>query len=339
MNKPIPSSQEIADGESVRDRIMTRLLERRNEFVSGEDLSAAAGVSRTAVWKHIHVMEQWGFVFDSSPKKGYRMTTVPDLLVGPLLKPRLPQSCVLGRHVVFLPETASTNAVAMELAASGAADGTLVTAWEQTGGRGRRGHAWSSPRGGLWMSLVLQHALPLARAAELTLLASVAVRRAVKDAWGLTADIKWPNDLLIAGRKVCGILAEIRADGESVQHAVLGIGINSAIEADAFPDELAAIATSLQAVAGRSVPNLTLASAILRELEPMYLDLCRGGSGFLAVAEEWRSASITLGRHIAVRTANRTHTGTAVRMDDSGALHLLVDGGETIVIHSGDVLF
>lgn len=328
-----------ADGDGIRNQILSMLLEQHNQYVSGEELSAAAGVSRTAVWKHVRVLEQWGFEFDSSPKKGYRITSVPDLLLGPLLRPHLSPTCVLGRHVVFLPDTASTNAVAMRLAASEAADGTLVTAWEQTSGRGRRGHTWFSPKGGLWMSIVLQRSLPLARAAELTLLASVAVRRAIAQTWAIEVDIKWPNDLLVDGRKICGILAEIRADGESVEHAVLGIGLNSDIRGDTFPPELTNVATSLQAVTGKSVPNIALAVAILNELEPMYLDLCRGGSGFQAVSEEWRLSSATLGRRITVKVVDKMYTGEAVGMDDSGALHLQLDSGETLVIHSGDILF
>ncbi|MDQ0188570.1 biotin--[acetyl-CoA-carboxylase] ligase [Alicyclobacillus cycloheptanicus] len=327
------------ESEQLRDRILTALLSERDGYVSGEHLSEVTGVSRTAVWKHIKHLERLGFRFEAAHRLGYRLVETPDLLMAPLLAQYLPKEASFGKHVRWLPSCDSTNKTAMGLAGAGAPHGTLVTAWEQTGGRGRRGRAWFSPQGGLWMSLILQHPIALSRAAELTLLCSVAVRRAIRATCGASPDIKWPNDLLMGGRKICGILAEIRADGETVQHAVLGIGINSNIPATAFPPDLLAIATSLAIETDSTIHNLTLAAAILKELEPMYRDLEAGGAGFQAVAGEWRAASATLGRHIRVQTASKVLEGDAVDVDDSGVLYLRVDSGQVIPVHSGDVLF
>lgn len=338
MTTPVVSNP-TGQGASIRTQVLEALLSAKDQYVSGERLSQAAGVTRTAVWKHIKALQEIGFCFDSAPKLGYRLTHVPDLLLGPLLTRELPQGAVLGRAVHWLPETHSTNAVAMDLANQGAADGTLVTAWEQQGGRGRRGRNWFSPRGGLWMSFVLQRPLALSRAAELTLLCSVAVRRAVLASCGLSPAIKWPNDLLLDGRKVCGVLAEIRSDGESVQHAVLGIGLNSNIPAESFPPELAEVATSLSAVLQQPIANLPLAAAIVSELEPLYDDLAAGGRGFQAVAQEWRAACSTLGKRVSVQLTKELVTGEAIGIDDHGALRLRLDTGTVIDIHSGDVLF
>ncbi|MCL6637308.1 MAG: biotin--[acetyl-CoA-carboxylase] ligase [Alicyclobacillus sp.] len=322
----------------VRQQVLSALLAADGAYVSGAELSRRSGVSRTAVWKHMQALQRLGFVIDSAPHKGYRLQQCPDVPLAPLLAPLLPDVCTLGRHVVWLDTVPSTNAYAADLARQGAPHGTLVVAREQTGGRGRHGRSWYSPPGGLWMSLVLRRPLWLQRAAELTLLACVAVRRAILHQTGLAAGIKWPNDLLFDGRKVCGILAEVRAEGEQVEYAVLGIGVNNRMAADQLPDDLRQRATTLTAH-GANLDNTSLCAAILTELDPLYLDLTQHGRGFAAVAAEWRAASVTLGAWVRVQTPHALVEGQALRVDDSGTLYVQTAAGQEVPVHSGDVLF
>lgn len=325
--------------QAIRDDIIEALLQTGDAFVSGPALSARSGITRTAVWKHIQALERLGFVIESRHRLGYRLVQTPNLLLEPLLKRHLAPDSEFGRTVHWHESLPSTNQTAARLALEGAPHGTMVTAWAQTGGRGRRGRAWFAPQTGMWWSLILKRPVPLARAAELTLLTCVAARRALVDLTGLPVLIKWPNDLLLAGKKVSGILAEIRADGENVQHAVLGVGINTNIPGVLFPEDVHDIATSIVAAGGHPVDHCLLTGRILKELEPLYKQLSAGQPAFQTVSEEWRAASATLGRTVRVQTANGLVEGVAEALDDGGILYLRRPNGSTLPIHSGDVLF
>jgi BirA family transcriptional regulator, biotin operon repressor / biotin---[acetyl-CoA-carboxylase] ligase len=329
------------DTEHKRNQVLFRLIKayQQGEFVSGNDLSEILGVSRTAVWKYMRNYEDLGFEIESIPRLGYRLKSLPDIPVEPILSLYLPDDVSLGRVVHWFSQVDSTNTVASRLSRDGAHHGTIVGALEQTGGRGRRGRVWFSPKEGLWFSLILKRPIPLARAAEITLLASIAVRRAVMSLTGLPIQIKWPNDLLCHGKKVCGILAEIRADGETVHSVILGIGINCNSPAEDFPQELRDIATSLFVEAQHAVNRAELLARVLSEFEPMYNGLAVGKSGFRDVSEEWRAASATLGRRIRVQTASEVIDGFATGMSDSGILYVTDDSGTVHAVHSGDVLF
>lgn len=331
-----PTTSPAGTTAFIRNTILTRLLDASG-YVSGEALCEAVGVTRTAVWKQIRHLEGMGFEFDKRHGVGYRIKNTPDLLLEPLLRQRLPATVRLGQRVVWQPETASTNADAAKLASVGAQHGTIVTAAVQTGGRGRHGKPWSSPAGGLWQSIILRQPIPLHRAASLTLLASVAIRRALQRQTQLPITIKWPNDLLCNGRKICGILAEIRAEGEHVQHAVLGFGLNTNLSAQALPSHLTN-ATSTLIETGHPISHLDLESDLLQELEPLLGCLREGGPGFATVSEEWRQASATLGRHVRVAIGDQFVEGEAIQLDDDGVL--LVQNADGIArIMSGDVLF
>lgn len=188
------------------------------------------------------------------------------------------------------------------------------------------------------MSTVLKKPFPLRRAAELTLLASVAVRRAIVRQTELPIRIKWPNDILCQGKKICGILAEIRADGENVEYAVLGVGMNTNIPLQDFPDDLKEKATSLFGESGKPISNLQLAGDFLTEFEGLYEDLL-AGEGFAAVSDEWRAASSTLGTKVRVQTGQTVIEGVAEQIDDTGTLYLRTPDNALKAIQSGEVLF
>lgn len=329
----------VGTTQAIRDDIIQALLQMGDAFLSGPAISARTGVTRTAVWKHIQALERLGFVIESRHRLGYRLLHVPNLLLEPLLRRHLTTDSDFGRTVHWYESLASTNQTAAHLAVEGAPHGTMVAAWAQTGGRGRRGRTWFAPQSGMWWSLILKRPVPLARAAELTLLTCVAVRRALVELTGLPVLIKWPNDLLVAGRKVSGILAEIRADGENVQHAVLGVGINTNIPGPMFPEGIRDIATSILAASGQPVDHCALTGRILTELEPLYQLLSAGQPAFRTVSDEWRAASATLGRTVRVQTATGMLEGTAESLDDGGILYLRRPDGSILPIHSGDVLF
>lgn len=326
------------DTQALRDQIVGEFLQAGDQPVSGTRLSERTGVTRTAIWKHIRQLEELGFTFDSAPKIGHRLMHTPDVLMEPLL-PNVFEHTGLGHPVIFSPEVDSTNRLASELASQGAPHGTLVAAQEQTSGRGRRGRVWFSHPGGAWFSLILKRQFALSRAFELTLLASVALRRVISELTNLDVRIKWPNDLFVNNRKVCGILAEIRSDGEQVQQAVVGIGINCNIPMDAFPEEVLQVATSLLAESGQVVNRTQLVARFLAVYGEMLEFLFRGEPAFERVHEEWCAHSHTLGREVRVQTNREVVEGRAIELDKDGTLVVQTQTGAKIYIHSGEVLF
>jgi BirA family biotin operon repressor/biotin-[acetyl-CoA-carboxylase] ligase len=328
-----------ADAEEAREAVADALLDAAGAFVSGTALSEKTGLSRTAIWKHVQALVDQGFVIESTPRLGHRLKAVPDKALPVLVRRHLDAGTELGRRGIWHEEVDSTNTLASEWARRGAPNGFLVAAGRQRGGRGRRGRVWFSPPEGLWFSLVLTRPLPLRRAPELTLLASVAVRRAIARVAEAAPDIKWPNDLLMKGRKVCGILAEIRAEGELVEHAVVGIGINANIRHDAFPEELRDRATSILAMTGRQMPLALLCAEVCNQFDPLYRGLAETGEGFARVMDEWSDACVTLGQWVRVETPRGVVEGRALAVDESGALHMDGADGQRIVLHTGEVLF
>ncbi|CAM4314684.1 biotin--[acetyl-CoA-carboxylase] ligase [Paenibacillus typhae] len=237
----------------------------------------------------------------------------------------------------LLDSVVSTQEEAKKLAEAGAPEGTAVRAEEQTGGRGRMGRKWHSPKGkGIWMSIVLRPDLPLALTPQLTLLAGVAVCTAIREVTGVPAGIKWPNDLLAGGRKICGILLESCLREGGLHYAIAGIGISANLTPEDYPDYLQEVGTSLL-IEGGGIPvdREQLTRAVLAELEYLYclyLD-----QGFQPVKELWESMSVTLGRQISFRTAQGRSEGKAVGLDENGGLQLQDEAGNITSILSGEI--
>ena len=289
--------------------------------VSGEDLAERFGVSRNAVWKHVETLRDAGFGVESTGD-GYRLDEdgVPGY-GGLAVEYRLRtdgRTDYVGTEIEYHGTVESTNDLAVERARGGVEEGYVVLADEQTGGRGRRERVWESPSGGVWTSVVLRPDFAPRDASLVTLAASVAVARAAETE-GVKATIKWPNDVLIDGEKLCGILVEMEADAESISHAVVGIGLN----ANAKPDVPDASPTSLAEHVGE-VDRGVLTANLLAELEDAY----ETGDGVL---DEWRERSSTLGREVRVETPNETVEGVAERIDGTGALVVSTDEGERVV--------
>lgn len=248
------------------------------------------------------------------------------------IRPGVDRGTRLGAKLLMLDVLESTNQSIRELALDGEHEGTVVVAEEQRAGRGRLGRGWSSPRGGLWFSVLLRPPVALSEAPKLPLMAGVAVARALKKHVGLDARLKWPNDVLVQGKKLCGILMESRSDGR-LEYVILGIGINANFLISALPEPLRRTAITVREVLRRPVDRLALMRAILNELDAGYSAFCANDTG--AIVAQWKELSETLGRKVRVETATGIVEGVAGDIDDRGALVVRTPDGP-VTVDSGD---
>lgn len=321
---------------SIDAQILGALRAAPEGSVSGADLAQQLGVSRAAIWARIEDLRTLGFEIEASPHRGYQLRASPDRLYADDLQARLGRVEVIGRDIRVFQETTSTNDIADKLARDGVKEGVVVFAESQSRGRGRLGRAWLSPSGrGLWFSILLRPPLAPQAATRLTILAATAVARAVRLGTGLTPEIKWPNDILIRGRKVVGILTELSAELDHIRHMILGVGIDVNQAAGDFPPELRSVATSLRIEAGQVFDRPTLAAAVVRELDADYARLCHGS--FEDIATEWAAQCTTLGRNVTIRMGDRSLQGRAEALDDDGALIVRTEHGRLERVVGGDV--
>jgi BirA family biotin operon repressor/biotin-[acetyl-CoA-carboxylase] ligase len=311
-------------------------LRANPDGVSGAQLAEQLAISRAAVWSRIEELRQVGFDIEAGPHLGYRLVDEPDALLADDLSARLGETKVVGRDIRVFEETTSTNDVIEKLARDGVKEGAVVFAESQTKGRGRLGRKWMSPtRKGLWFSVLLRPDLRPQETTQLTVASATALRRAIKTVTGLSAEIKWPNDLLIGGKKVVGILTELSAELDRVRHVILGIGVDVNQKANEFPVELRKIATSLKIESGGEISRAELATEILRELDR---DYARIGSGkFPQVADEWEAGCATIGKQVSVQMGVRKVRGCAEALDDDGALLVRTEHGHLERIIGGNV--
>jgi BirA family biotin operon repressor/biotin-[acetyl-CoA-carboxylase] ligase len=316
-----------------KDKILKLLKSSKSGFVSGEGLATKLGISRTMVWKHIRALEREGFGIAAVPSQGYRITSVPDLLRQDEIKPGL-MTRVMGKEVHLLSEVVSTNTLAMEMAAKGAPEGAVVIAETQTGGKGRLGRTWISPKGNLYLSVVLRPSIPTHKAPLITLMGAVAVAAAIRTACNLPAAIKWPNDILLSNRKVGGLLTEMNAEPDRIKHIVLGIGLDVNMALDQLPPDVRTRTTTIAAEAGRNIDRTALLRQILRELDSRYRIFLAGEADIL---KEWGELNATIGSRVAVSGSGETLEGLAQGIDREGRLVLRLDDGTTQIVAAGDV--
>ena len=311
------------------------LLQEADGFVSGERLSRELGISRTAVWKRIRRLEDEGFVFETVPRLGYRLLRAPQRLSPERLLGLLADVPFVA-SVKVLESTASTQNEAYRAVLDGAGEGLVIIAEEQTMGRGRLGRSFFSPPGaGVYMSFLLRPDIPPGRAPQITLLLSAALCRAVRKAAGLDAKIKWPNDIVIRGRKASGILVETILEADRVRMMIAGIGVNVNTLRAQFPPELAGKVTSLREECGREVPREELIAAFFAEFARLYA-LYRT-EGFAPIKTLWEAHADTLGRRVRVETPQGTFEGMAEGVTEEGALLLRDGAGRLRPVYSGDL--
>ena len=312
-------------------------LRANPDGVSGAQLAEELAISRAAVWSRIEELRQVGYEISAGPHSGYRLVDSPDVLHADDLLARLAGATkIIGRDIQVFKKTTSTNDVIEKLARDGVREGVVVFAESQTRGRGRLGRKWISPANkGLWFSVLLRPQLRPQESTQLTIASATALRRAISCTTALRTEIKWPNDILIRGKKVAGILTELSAELDRVHHLTLGIGVDVNLAAEDFPPEIRTFATSLKIEAGMEISQVELAAAIIRELDVDYGRIIHGD--FPAVADEWEAGCATMGKNVIVRMGDRTIRGRAESLDDDGALLVRTEHGHLERVIGGDV--
>ncbi len=314
--------------------VLALLLECADDFVAGGVLCDKLDVPRAELLKRIDSLRARGYVIHTRGGLGYRLVEIPDQLGEAQIAPLL-ASGELGRKIHHFEELESTNDEAHRLAEAGALHGEVVVADFQTRGRGRRGRSWVAPRGkALTFSAVLRPAIAPARAPEITIAAAVAAAEAAREMGAASARIKWPNDVECKGRKIAGLLTELRAEPDRVRHAVLGVGFNVSLQMRDFPEELRPVATSLLLESGERQPRPLVCARLLEHVEE-WLSL-HETEGFGPVADRWRELSSTLGRRVRITGADPIE-GDAVDLAEDGALLVRTAPGALVRVLAGDV--
>lgn len=323
----------IAADRDNPNLILILLLLNKWGYVSGEDISKKLGVTRSAIWKQVNNLREMGYEIESSTRLGYRLVNSPDLILPEEIWSKAKLE-LLGKNIHYFSSIGSTNEKAKKLAISGAPSGTLVVAEQQTSGKGRLGRQWVSPsRTGICVSIILRPEMAPYEAPKLTLLTAVAACETIRKQTGLLAQIKWPNDILIDGKKICGILTEISAELDRINYVVIGIGIN--VNNYYFPEELIDRATSLSLILGRKLNRKELLVGFLESFESHYNLALK--DNFKEVMTKWRKLSCNLGRHVKITGKAYSFEGNAIDIDDEGALLVKKDNGEIERVFSGDV--
>ncbi|HZS71847.1 MAG TPA: biotin--[acetyl-CoA-carboxylase] ligase [Candidatus Acidoferrum sp.] len=314
--------------------LATLLGENATIVVSGAWIAREIGVSRSTVWRWVERLRELGMQVKGHPRTGYFLETVPDILVPDLLKKRL-RGSLFGKRIHHFFTVDSTNRVAMELGHAGQPEGTLVLAEEQTAGRGRAGRSWHSERAaGIYVTLLLRPKLAPVQAPLLTMMAGLSAHAAVVAAAGVAPDLKWPNDLMVRGKKLGGILTEMHAEPTLVRFVVVGIGIN--VNQQQFPGELAGMATSLRRETGRSISRIELLAKLLVEFESDYNRFLAEGP--MSVVQRFEGISgYARGKRVRVSNGNEQFRGVTAGLTPEGLLRVEREGGEIVTVIAGDV--
>ncbi len=310
------------------------LLRENDKFVSGQELCNRFGVSRTAVWKVINQLKKEGYRIEAVQNKGYHMVSSPDLLSKYELESRM-ATVWLGKEIVYKETTGSTNADVRRMAEDGAENGLLVVADAQTSGKGRRGRQWESEKGtNLYFSMLLKPDIAPDKASMITLVAAYSVAKVIEKNTGLDAKIKWPNDIVVGKKKVCGILTEMNMERDYIHHIVVGIGIN--VNEEEFPDEIRDMATSLKKEIGQIVSRANLLCDILLQFEKDY-------SAFLAAEDlkpfidDYNKMLVNKGALVKVLDPKGEFSGIAGGINEEGMLIVFKENGQIEKVYAGEV--
>ena len=311
-----------------------RALRETDSYVSGQELCRKLGVSRTAVWKNIRSLQEDGYEIEAVTNRGYRLAGVPDTIAEEEVASRL-QTERMGRQIRYFSRIDSTNQYAKRIAEEGAPDGTLIIADEQTAGKGRSGRTWVTPPAeAIAFTLLLRPKLSPDRISMVTLVMGLAVTNAVNSLYGVSAGIKWPNDVVIKGRKLCGILTEMSAEVRQVNYIVIGVGINANLTS--FPEEIREIATSLKLELGRDINRAELIARVMAEFERLYAEFeAQGDLG--AVMQEYNELCLNAGSKVRVLDPNGAYTGTSRGINSMGELLVETEDGKMQEVYAGEV--
>ncbi|NLA30724.1 MAG: biotin--[acetyl-CoA-carboxylase] ligase [Methanomicrobiales archaeon] len=313
-----------------------KILEGTSDPISGERIAEQLGVTRSTVWKQIRELRRLGYNISSSRAHGYRLEVTTSRLLPYEIHKKL-RTRFIGKQIRYFDRTASTSWVGKQLASEIDPEklhGMVIIAEEQTGGFGRLGRAWVSPAGGIWITIVLKPEIPIDRLFMITMAGSIAIARAIRKEYGLSALIKWPNDIFVGDKKVGGLLLELEAEADAIHYALLGIGIDANISLADLPPNLRDVVTSLHVEVGHEVDRVALLARVLREFELRYQQL--EDEEYDSIVREWKSLSLTLEQRVAIRTINKTFEGEAIDIDSHGALIIRRDNGKIERVIAGD---
>lgn len=317
---------------SMKTKILTALREAE-DYVSGQQLCEQFGVSRTAVWKVMNQLKEAGYQIKSVQNKGYKLLEAPDILSEDELK-SLRKTEWAGKDTFYFPVIDSTNSKAKQLAEQGYPHGTLVVADKQEAGRGRRGRSWSSPAGiNVYMTLLLKPEIEIAHASMLTLVAALAVSKALEKQTGIKTAIKWPNDIVLNGKKVCGILTELSVQIDYIDYIVIGIGIN--VHNENFPEEIASTATSLCLETGKHYSRAAVIEDVLEYFEKYY-EIYLRTQDLSELVEIYNEELVNRGKGVRILDPKEPFEGVALGINDKGEL-LVETEGEVRKVVSGEV--
>lgn len=311
-----------------------RVLKETKSYISGQELCEHFHVSRTAIWKVIKQLEAEGYEIEAVRNKGYLLKTAGDILSKAELESSMYTEWA-GRNILYFDETDSTNTEAKKAAEAGSPHGMLVAADYQLAGKGRRGKSWTSPHGaGLWMTLVMRPQIHPSAASALTLVAAMAVSEGIDEAAGIRTEIKWPNDIVCGGKKLCGILTEMSTELECINYVVTGIGIN--VNTQKFPEEIKETATSLYLEKGERVSRSKLAGSIMAAYE-RYYDIFMKTCDMSGLKEEYNERLVNKGRVVRVIKTEEEYMGTSLGIDETGELLVKTEDGQVQNVISGEV--
>ncbi len=311
-----------------------RLLRSADSYISGQELCNRFGVSRTAVWKAINQLKEAGYEIEAQQNKGYKLMAAPDLMTEAEIKSLMHTEWV-AKEVLYFDTIDSTNTKAQELAEKGYPSGTLVVADKQESGKGRRGRSWVSPSGtGIFMTLMIKPDINPNNASMLTLVAALAVAKAITSVTGEEAMIKWPNDIVVNGKKVCGILTEMNAQFDYINHIVVGIGIN--VHNESFPEEISQMASSLMIEAGGKRFHRAQIIAETMSYFEQYYDTFLKTQDLSALVREYDELLVNRNKSVRVLDPKEPFDGKAMGITSKG--ELIVDTWESRkLVSSGEV--
>lgn len=311
-----------------------KLLKTSKDFISGEKISEEFGMTRAAIWKYMNALKEDGYEIESISRKGYRLLSSPDILTYEEVEEYL-STDFAGRKIYYFDSIDSTNKRAKEIAFE-EPEGAIVIAEEQLQGRGRLGRKWTSPKKkGIYLSMILKPSVAPMKVAKLTLIGAAAISLALDDI-GIKSHIKWPNDIVLNGKKVCGILTEMNCELNLINYVIMGIGINVNLDNNDIPDELKDKATSLKIETGENIDRKKLVANILNRFEELYIPF-KDKEDISRTIEICRKNSAVIGKEIRVIEKEMVKTAKALDINDDGELVVEYEGGETEVIFSGEI--
>lgn len=311
-------------------------LKKCTDYLSGEYLSSTLNVSRTAIWKHINNLKNKGYKIEGISKKGYKLVSSPDLINSVELTPFL-KTKFIGRNLLHFDEINSTNIKAKEMAKAGAEDGTIIIAESQNSGSGRFNRNWVSPKGGIWFTLILRPELPPSEAPKITQVAAASMNKALKE-FNINTTIKWPNDLLLNNKKICGILSEMKCDMDRVHYLVVGIGLNVNIDEEYFDDSLKSIATSLKVETNSVFNRNEVLAKFLNTFEELYSSFL-DSLNLSETVSICRENSNLIGKQAKLITYNKEEIVTCIGLSDNGDLIVKDSTGREKPVISGEISF